>query len=180
MRYLSRNCGFAKNIIIVWCRKCGTYFGVCRSCWRGQTYCSRSCRESKKKRLHCQAQRRYRQTEKGKEAHRVWERNRRYQQDPNDENQVEDTSAPSGMKPEPRPTDGDNNEEPEKNMDDAPSSNPNQGIKVVVGITKNRIGGGEGPQRWTKCQFCGQNGKVVQRFGRRDYSQKRGGRKGWS
>ena len=52
-------------------------FPVCRSCFRGQVYCSDQCREQARTEQRRQAQRRYRKTEKGRKAHRNAERRRR-------------------------------------------------------------------------------------------------------
>ena len=59
------------------CRRCGLIFYLCRSCWRGHAYCSDPCRQAARKENRRAAQRRYRQTEKGREAHRQGERRRR-------------------------------------------------------------------------------------------------------
>ena len=62
------------------CRGCAQIFNVCRSCWRGQAYCCQECRRAAQKEIHCKAQRKYRQTEKGKQAHCRQEKNRRLRQ----------------------------------------------------------------------------------------------------
>ncbi len=55
-----------KNAFIsVFCRHCQRGFCVCRCCWRGQAYCCNACRLSAGRASHREAQRRYRQTEKG-------------------------------------------------------------------------------------------------------------------
>jgi len=59
------------------CKWCGLRFCVCRRCWRGQTYCCDSCRMAARDHAHREAQRRYRSTSKGREAHRRAERRRR-------------------------------------------------------------------------------------------------------
>jgi len=66
------------EIISVFCRHCQRGFCVCRSCWRGQAYCSDVCRLSAGRASHREAQRRYRQSEKGRRAHRKSENRRRY------------------------------------------------------------------------------------------------------
>lgn len=67
-------------LIRIECRHCGQIFYVCRSCWRGQAYCCQECCQAAQKESHRKAQRKYRQTSKGKEAHRLQERNRRLRQ----------------------------------------------------------------------------------------------------
>jgi hypothetical protein len=59
------------------CKHCGGVFYVCRSCWRGQVYCGAKCREICMSEAHREAERRYRQTERGKETHRQGECRRR-------------------------------------------------------------------------------------------------------
>ena len=61
------------------CRRCGRTFYICWSCWRGQAYCRDSCRHHSQREAHRSAQQRYRQTAKGREAHRQAERSRRMQ-----------------------------------------------------------------------------------------------------
>jgi len=92
------------------CRLCGKTFFVCRCCWRGQAYCSEQCRVAGQRKMHREAQRRYRRTDKGKRAHCLAENRRRY-----------------GL-----------NENNQKNMDDASSTVPFQWGKGVLRCIKNR------------------------------------------
>ena len=64
-------------LISITCRWCDFSFFLCRSCWRGHAYCCDACRTAGKLQNRREAQRRYRQTEKGKE------RNKRYYQTEN-------------------------------------------------------------------------------------------------
>lgn len=64
-------------IIQIICRCCGNFFNICRSCFRGQAYCCEKCRISRQRQLHREAQKKYRQTEKGKKSHQEAERQRR-------------------------------------------------------------------------------------------------------
>lgn len=59
------------------CRWCGVIFCICRSCWRGQAYCSDECGIAGRCQAHREAQRRYRQTQRGKYTHSRAERRRR-------------------------------------------------------------------------------------------------------
>jgi hypothetical protein len=61
----------------VTCRWCSSEFFLCRRCWRGQSYCSMSCRMQAKAAAHRRAQRIYRQTARGKQMHREAEKRRR-------------------------------------------------------------------------------------------------------
>ena len=63
----------------VLCRRCGRIFYICQSCWRGQAYCCDTCRQTFQQEAHRLAQKKYRQTTKGREAHRQAERRRRIQ-----------------------------------------------------------------------------------------------------
>lgn len=83
------------KLICVFCRWCNMGFCVCQCCWRGQAYCSKQCRRSGYRKSHRKAQQRYRQTEKGKRAHRLAE-NRRYyrKKSPSSKNMDDDTSNP--------------------------------------------------------------------------------------
>jgi len=62
----------------VCCRCCGNRFYVCQRCWRGQAYCSEPCRRSGRRKVHREAQKRYRRTPKGKKAHCQAENRRRH------------------------------------------------------------------------------------------------------
>jgi hypothetical protein len=50
--------------------ECNALFAVCRSCDRGQRYCSGPCRKRMRRRQVLAAGRRYQASEAGKEAHR--------------------------------------------------------------------------------------------------------------
>ena len=65
-------------LIKIECRWCHLLFCICRRCFRGQAYCSDECRIAGKRRSHRESQRRYRQSPKGKKAHREAENRRRY------------------------------------------------------------------------------------------------------
>lgn len=160
----------AEEIIVVQCRECDTSFGICRKCWRGQSYCRVACRESMQKRKHCQAQYRYRQTEKGKEAHREYERKNRRIQRP-DKSQVKVDPKPSRERPEPsRTVKKCSQPHLEKTMADASSSGRDDVHKVVGSIVTRVKKAGKRPEKWTTCLFCGQRGVVVARFQRRGYN----------
>jgi len=81
------------ELISVFCRHCQIAFCVCRCCWRGQAYCSDACRLSAGRASHREAQRRYRQTEKGRRAHRKAENRRRYSKNPSSQKNMDDASS---------------------------------------------------------------------------------------
>lgn len=64
-------------LLAVKCRWCGVMFSVCWRCFRGQRYCCKACSRNARCRSHREAQRKYRTTDRGKEAHRQAERRRR-------------------------------------------------------------------------------------------------------
>ncbi len=66
-----------RPVKIIGCPCCGLIFYLCSHCYRGHKYCSVQCRKSAQREAHREAQRRYRQTEKGKKAHRDSEKRRR-------------------------------------------------------------------------------------------------------
>ena len=75
------------------CRWCGFVFYVCQHCWRGQAYCSDECRIAGTRHNHREAQRRYRQTPKGKKAHRESENRRRYGLSQKNQKNMDDASS---------------------------------------------------------------------------------------
>jgi len=60
------------------CKHCGDLFYCCRRCYRGQAYCSSICRVLSREKKHREAQRKYRQSPKGRRTHREWEKQRRF------------------------------------------------------------------------------------------------------
>lgn len=66
-----------KPLIELECKHCKTRFYICRNCYYGNLYCSCACRIEAQLLAHRKAQRKYRATEKGRETHRIYERNRR-------------------------------------------------------------------------------------------------------
>ena len=66
----------------IMCRCCEVSFHVCRSCYRGQVYCGEACRMAGYLRNHREAQRQYRETDKGKYSHLEAERRRRKKSSP--------------------------------------------------------------------------------------------------
>ena len=126
------------------CRCCGTVFSVCRCCWRGQAYCCDECRIAKKRQNHSEVQRRYRQTAKGKKAHREAENRRRY-----------------GL-----------SKKDQKNMDDT-SSTPLPPWRIPI-LFKLQIVIQHARAWFDKagcCHFCGACGKIVDEFPRRGYGR---------
>jgi len=70
---------FLKEITCQWCGEC---FWICHSCWRGQVYCSSSCRCFGYRRCQQKRQAKYRQTDKGKKTRRKAEQKRSLGQSP--------------------------------------------------------------------------------------------------
>ena len=81
-------------LLSIQCRWCEFYFCICRSCFRGQTYCSDQCRLAGKLRRQSKAQRKYRQTEKGKKNHREDENRRRHGLSIKNKKNMDDATTP--------------------------------------------------------------------------------------
>ena len=128
-------------LVEVCCRWCGVNFCVCQRCWRGQAYCSEDCRYWGRRRIHREAQHRYRRTRKGKRAHCQAENRRRH-----------------GW-----------SKENKKKMDD-PSSRGWVGyaIRLLVYAHFLMVYARAGFDRSRRCHFCGCKGRVVDRFPRRE------------
>ena len=75
------------------CSWCDFVFYVCWCCWRGQAYCGDECRIAGKRKNHREAQRRYRQTSKGKKAHREAENRRRHGLSKKNQKNMDDASS---------------------------------------------------------------------------------------
>ena len=56
------------------CSICSALVLICRSCWRGQKYCSHSCTRTARLRRHRINQKKYRHTEKGMKSHTACQR----------------------------------------------------------------------------------------------------------
>jgi len=128
-------------LVEVCCHWCGMNFCVCQRCWRGQAYCCEACRRLGRRRCHRERQKRYRQTLRGKKAHRWGENRRRHR-----------LSQSHGKK-----------------MDDATSRGvPGCAIGFLVDarllIVPARVWFDESK----RCHFCGCKGQVVDQFPRRE------------
>ena len=131
-------------LIQIRCRCCGAAFFVCRRCWRGQAYCCDECRIAKKRQNHSEAQRRYRQTAKGKKAHSKAENRRRYGLSKKDQKNMDDTSST------PLP----------------PWCMPILFyLRIVTRYARARF------DKSGCCHFCGACGKIVDEFPRRGYGR---------
>ena len=84
---------FILLLVEVCCRWCGKRFYVCRRCWRGQVYCGEACRHLGRGKVHREAQRRYRQTLRGKKAHRQGENRRRHGWSKKNEKKMDDPTS---------------------------------------------------------------------------------------
>ena len=80
-------------LISITCRWCNFPFFLCRACWRGHAYCCEDCRKAGNLKNRREAQRRYRQTEKGKKQHREAESRRRYRKTISQSKKMDDTSS---------------------------------------------------------------------------------------
>ncbi|MBF0433372.1 MAG: hypothetical protein HQK83_18995 [Fibrobacteria bacterium] len=132
------------------CRWCQKIFFLCRSCWRGQAYCGDECRRAGKLKLHREAQRRYRQSEKGKKAHRLAEdrRRKRRNEKKNNENEkkLDDLSSTS-----------------ESNELILPPSNIQFGFISLNLKPKHKLGA------LKKCHNCQRIGVIMEKFPRQGF-----------
>ncbi len=66
-----------RALLVLPCHCCGLVFLLCSRCYRGHRYCCSECRTAARRQAVREAQRRYRQTDKGKKAHCDAEKRRR-------------------------------------------------------------------------------------------------------
>jgi len=64
-------------LLKIYCGCCGKVFSICRCCHRGHKYCCDECRIIGFRQVHLEAQKKYRQTPKGKKQHSESEKRRR-------------------------------------------------------------------------------------------------------
>lgn len=125
------------------CGWCGRLFCVCWSCWRGQSYCSAECRIAGRRRAHREAQRRYRQTHRGRCAHREAECRRRKRLAKKIVDDRGSTSISTGCKI------------------------PSAGSLSIIQV--GDFHGKAGLDKEEHCYFCGASGRIVDKFPRRGY-----------
>ncbi len=128
-------------LIEIRCRWCGLIFCVCRSCFRGQAYCSNPCRLAGKRKNHRKAQRKYRRTAKGKKNHCKAENRRRY-----------------GL--------SEKMHQSIRKMDDATTTVLSQWYMGLLWGVRNWL---FHAQTHPTCHFCGSYGHLVDEFPRRGY-----------
>ena len=138
---------FLLFLVEVCCRWCGVRFCVCQRCWRGQAYCCEGCQRLGRRRVHREAQRRYRQTPKGKKAHRQGENRRRHGLSKRDEKKMDDSSS-KGL--------------------------PWRVIGLLVYARLLMVHARAGFDKSGRCHFCGCRGRVVDRFPRRGWNRSSG------
>lgn len=127
------------------CRCCGAIFNICRACFRGQAYCSEKCRISRQRQLHREAQKKYRQTEKGKKFHQEAERQRRIRR--KSKNVDDETST---MK---------------SDIVCCLSEYIIESLKKLIFSTLNSA------EETGTCHFCGKYGSLCNKFPRRGYGR---------
>lgn len=152
-RLFARPEEYLSKIIPLYCYEKSSAVGVVRFsvsagvCWRGQSYCSAECRRAAKRKAHQEAQKRYRRTEKGKEAHREAENLRRVGLTKKNIEILDDTATNFQYRCL-------------KIQVVAASLKENN---EFVGVPLLRIG---------RCHFCGSVGFIVDRFPRRAYGKR--------
>ena len=133
---------FNLYLIQIECRWCHLIFCICRRCFRGQAYCSDECSIAGRRKHHREAQRSYRQTLKGKKAHREAENRRRH-----------------GL-----------SKKNQKNMDDQSTTVlPAWCITVLIFTQLLILRARAWFDRTARCHFCGSCGRIVDEFPRRGY-----------
>ncbi len=133
---------FILYLVQIECRWCHLLFCVCRRCFRGQAYCSDECRIAGRRKNHREAQRRYRQTLKGKKAHCEAENRRRH-----------------GL-----------SRKNEKKMDDPSSTRlPSWCMELLFYAHLIVLYARAWFDKTGRCHFCGNRGVIVDRFPRRGY-----------
>ena len=138
--------GLVMLLVRIICRFCRRIFYLCRRCYRGHAYCGDFCRIEGRLQKRRQAQRRYRQTLKGKKKHREDENRRRQKL---------------------------RRQKVEKNMDDTSSTALLRWVTtmaIFVHFLGSRMKSGFGKPR---CRFCGAFGRPVGRFPRRPYGNRK-------
>lgn len=132
-------------IIQIACRCCGTFFNLCRSCFRGQAYCSEKCRISRQRQLHKEAQKKYRQTEKGKKFHQEAEKQRRIRRRSKNVDDEGSTTKP-----------------------DVICCLPGYIISALQKVISYAL---KGVEDTGTCHLCGKNGTLCYKFPRRGYGK---------
>ena len=131
-------------LLRIQCGFCEQFFHLCRRCYRGHVYCCDFCRIHGKRHKRNQAQKRYRQTEKGQKNHCKAENRRRQRR---------------------------NGKGFEKKMDDASST---LGLKwIILFLVAIQMFVFERKSGFWKprCRFCGISGRIVRQFPRRKYGK---------
>jgi hypothetical protein len=128
-------------LVCVTCRFCQAAFCVCRSCYRRQAYCGAGCRRAARLCSHREAQRRYRQTEKGRRLHCLAENRRRHGKNRAGLKKMADQSSKPGA------------------------------VRCKRGPAKQAIGVSFRPGGLGYCRFCTRWGVVVSKFARRGYGK---------
>lgn len=133
-------------LIQIHCRRCGLIFCICRRCWRGQAYCSDECRITSRRQAHREAQRRYRQTERGRHIRRKAEQRRRKRICKKNVDDRGSTPQTPGYK--------------------IVSSWIKSSVRDFLVCVKLKIG------EKGSCHFCGTSGLIVEKFPRRGYGKR--------
>jgi hypothetical protein len=134
--------GFVLLLRQIQCKWCHILFCICRRCFRGQAYCSDECRIAARHHHHREAERRYRQSPKGKKSHREAENRRRHR----------------------------SRKKNQKKMDD-PSSTPMSGycMSLLTWVRLIVFHATRWCDQSGYCRFCGCSGTIVAAFPRRGY-----------
>ena len=150
------------HLIQIHCRGCDKEIFICRSCWRGQVYCSEACRIVSQCESHRKAQKRYRESPKGKRKRNELEQRRRMRM------KIKEGKNKKVKKNR-------------KSVDDEGTTVQKKVVKFPPGVEKPQvvevesIGGvtikaKKNLDRRVQCHLCGCIGMLVDKFPRRGYS----------
>lgn len=155
-KYKKCRSGLVKIVLCKWCKR---FFFICRSCYKNHAYCSDQCQLAGYRRNVNKAQRKYRESDEGKKWHRDWVKQRRL------------NKAIGKNK---------------KSVDYKSTRQRGKSCKISSLIPENGANGATGMNGYAipdepllvlgktgRCHICGCLGKIVEKFPRRGYEQRR-------
>lgn len=131
-------------LIEIGCDCCGSIFYVCRKCYRGQKYCCEECQKAGYREVHREAQRKYSQTDEGKERRQDAQKRRR--------EEIKKGALKKGM---------------------GLLQKLYKSCMCLSMLIRSMLSKDENCQNKQCCHFCGSSGVVVNDFPRRSYGVNR-------
>ncbi len=143
--------GGGMEVFELCCRRCGEAFVLCRSCYRGHAYCTRSCRETTSREQKRSTRQRYARTTRGRRKNR--ERQRRFRSRRREQaRQAQGVTDPSSSGGSDRRSSGSQATVPVERVPTEPGR-----CRMFRG-TGSRPAAGARPCR---CRLCGREGRLV-------------------